>query len=64
MPLVGPVLSHRRVVGGIDFSPSCDVALEHPRKYLLEGYAAFGAQKAGLGNVVGCWTFVFRGVHS
>ena len=45
---------------GTDFSPSCDAALEQPRKYLLDGYAVFGAREAGLGNVVGCWTLVFE----
>jgi len=45
---------------GTDFSPSCDAALEHPRKYLLDGCAVFGAREAGLGNVVGYWAFVFK----
>jgi hypothetical protein len=43
-----------------DFPPSCDAALEHPRKYLLDRCAIFGAREAGLGNVVGCWAFVFE----
>jgi hypothetical protein len=45
---------------GIDFSLSCDAALERPRKYLLDGCAVFWAREAGLGNVVGCGRLSLR----